>query len=345
MGKMGNAEPTREMPNSPRPAAPPAETTQRVAPPVGGRAPLASDVDMIEAAFVADRPPVPLFTTHDPIATDAAKRAKLEAELSKMGLSPQEVRRLLDADPNAALTPAPLPTVSRQTAVVLAPAAMAVPAASRPRKTLPAPPAFPEFRESSPAELREAEPLLREASLLRRRDKYTEAEAKCRAALELVPNDAAALELLGDIWQGLAKVDDALAAYQRAVQADAKRTSAERKYADLLTRQQDWSHFDPEAATKNPWIATLLSGLCPGTGQFYNGDVTKAVFFFLCDIVFVYLIAWSPWGFKSGHRGGGVSGSLMLLSALSGILYIASLMDAMLAAKRGGSAGRNGWEL
>ncbi len=193
---------------------------------------------------------------------------------------------------------------------------------------------FPAFRESSPAELREAEPLLREASLLRRREKYAEAESKCREALNRVPNDAAALELLGDIFQGVGRVDAALAAYQRAGQADPKRASAERKYADLLTRQQDYSHFDPEAAIKNPMIATLLSCLLPGAGQFYNADITKALFFFVCDIVFGYLIAWSPWGFKSGHRGGGVSGSLMALSALSGILYIASATDALVTAKR-----------
>ena len=322
---MGNAEPTREMsrpPLPPMPAAAPVEPTAS-AEPASSSAPL---------------------TMRDPIAEDAGKRAQVANDLAKMGLSPAEVRRLLDADPNEGLAAAPVALPPAALAAVSA-ARRSVPTSAPARTPPPAAPNFPEFRAVSPAETREAEPLLREASLLRRREKYADAETKCRAALNLVPKDAAALELLGDILQGVARVDEALAAYQRAAQADPKRASAEGKYADLLTRQQDYSHFDPEAATKNPMIATLLSCLLPGAGQFYNGDVTKALFFFLCDIVFGYLIAWSPWGFKSGHRGGGVSASLMTLAFLSAALYIASLIDALRSAKRGGAAGRSGWEL
>ena len=315
---MGNAEPTREMPLPPRLESPLTE------PP----------------AEPAQAPTHTPLTMRDPLAGDAAKRAQLATDLAKMGLSPAEARRLIDADPNAAINGVPVAAAP----VSLPPAALAAVSAARltanpalplPQKTVRAPVInFPEFRASSPAELREAEPLLREASLLRRREKYAEAETKCRAALTLVPNDAAALELMGDILQGVGRVDAALGAYQRAGLADPKRTSAERKYADLLTRQQDFSHFDPEAATKNPMVATLLSCLLPGAGQFYNSDVTKALFFFLCDVVFGYLIAWSPWGFSRGHRGGGVSGSLMTLAFISGVLYIASATDALLTAKR-----------
>ena len=73
--------------------------------------------------------------------------------------------------------------------------------------------------------------------------------------------------------QGVARTDEALATYKRALEADPKRSSAERKYGELLVLQQNWHLADPEAVDANPWFARLLSMMLPGLGQFHNGEI------------------------------------------------------------------------
>jgi tetratricopeptide (TPR) repeat protein len=225
----------------------------------------------------------------------------------------------------------------------------------------------PEFRESSPQEIRQAEQLLREANLARRRENYSTAEAKCREALALVPKDAVALEMLGDLMQGVARINEAMAAYRRAVEADPARSSAERKYADLLVRQQHWTSVDQEALPKNPWFSVLLSLLLPGAGQIYNGELKKGVVLLL-GIALCFL-GWSIGSNASavGSSAGGathsstthvsasqISQSLnpktMIPIALGGLLYIYAVADANSAARRGKGArklsgGKTGWEV
>ena len=108
---MGNAEPTREMPLPPLPDAPPVK-------------PLAEP----PAAHAQALPPL---TMRDPIAEDAAKRAQAATDLAKLGLSPAEVSRLLDADPNAAMSGASLPAASISGAASLPPAMLAAVSAAR----------------------------------------------------------------------------------------------------------------------------------------------------------------------------------------------------------------------
>src|SRR5688500_9517480 len=64
-------------------------------------------------------------------------------------------------------------------------------------------------------ERREAgERLLREANVLRIRKQYAEAEERCRAAVELLPDDVSALEMLGDLLYDKGSLEEARDHYQ-----------------------------------------------------------------------------------------------------------------------------------
>jgi tetratricopeptide (TPR) repeat protein len=341
---MEDANTTRAM-NAPANAgAPktPLEPTQAMTPPAPGS----------PEPTQAFTPPPPPRPDADALLSDEQKRRQIEAELARLGMTSEEVRRLLLAnaystDPAA---PSPAPPAAPGSAARSSPASMeslaaellTAKSAERVKEIEQVNLNLPEFRESTLEEIRQAETLLREASMLRRRERFRDAEAKCRESLALVPKDAAALELLGDLLQGVARTNEALAAYRRATEADPKRSSAERKYGDLLMRQQNWGGVDMEAVPKNGFVAVLLSALLPGAGQLYNGDWGKGLFFLLATAVCVYLLAWSPWGFQGEHRGGGIGTGLLASCVLSAVLYIAALVDANVTAKQGGRDRRRG---
>ena len=288
--------------------------------------------------------------------TDAEKRKRIEAEMTKLGLPPDEVRRLLNANSHTADV-APLPLA--KTALVPPTSRAVTPPKKGPdRVTADSLQAFaaqlkvekdavrqvaittagktlPEFREASVQEMRAAETLLRDASMLRRREKFVEAEAKCREALELTPKDGAALETLGDILQGVARIDEALAAYKRAREADPRRASAEKKYADLLMRQENWANYDPEASTPpNARLAVLVSLLLPGAGQFFYGSYVKGAVLLLLDAICVYLLAGSPWGFAGSRQHGGVHPGLIAIFAFTFVVYVGAVADTISESKR-----------
>ena len=290
--------------------------------------------------------------------SDAEKRRRIEAEMTKLGLSPDEVRRLLNANAHTAdVAPAPLP---KPTLIPPTPYAATPPKKGSDRVTADSLQAFaaqlkvekdaarqvsittagrslPEFRESSVQEVRAAETLLRDAGMLRRREKFVDAEAKCREALELTPKDGAALEMLGDILQGVARIDEALAAYKRAVEAEPRRSAAEKKYADLLMRQENWASYDPEGSTPpNARLPVLLSLLLPGSVQFFYGSYVKGAVFLLLDAVCVYLLAASPWGFSGSHVHRGVSPGLIAMFSLTFVVYVGAIADTLSESKRAG---------
>ena len=249
----------------------------------------------------------------DILIADVEKRRKVEQDLAKMGMTPVEIQRLLNADAKTAeakepikrrgiptnfggFAPPPLnslpalPAKGKKAEVQQKRASKANElesfaaqlAASNLAKKAMAPKEIvtinldlPAFRASSVPEVQQAATLLREASGFKRREKYAEAIAKCREALTLVPSDAAALELYGDLMQGVARTPEALAAYRRATEADVKRASAERKYGDLVMRQQEWPDDDPEEVPKNPVVAAVFSALFPGAGQLHNLEYVK----------------------------------------------------------------------
>ncbi len=303
--------------------------------------------------------PIPAAVTPhiDPLV-DQAKRKTVEAELARLGMNPAEVKRLLDARPHG--TPAGQvtngstpPKAARPSAASLQSFAadLAASAAKEKIRAVAAvSPNLPEFRDSSPGEVRQAEQLLRDASILRRREKYPEAEAKCREAINLVPRDAAALELLGDILQGVARTNEAIAAYKRAGEADPKRFSAEKKYGDLLIRQQGLASAHNGTVPVNPYFAVLLSLMLPGAGQIHNAEWVKGLCFFVADLVCLYLIRWSPWGFASRNKGEGLGVPLYGFLFFAVVIYIVALIDTNTVAKAarngtGSLSGGNGWEI
>ena len=337
-------EPTQAVPS---PALEPAQGTvpwmKTPDPPL--RAP--TDLELTQA--------IPPASAASDTVTDAEKRRRIEAEMTKLGLSPDEVRRLLNANSHTAdVAPTPLPKPAlisnmppastpakkgsdRVTADSLQAFAAQLKAekdAVRQVAITTAGKSLPEFRESSVAEIRAGEPLLRDATMLRRREKFVEAEAKCREALELVPKDAAALEMLGDILQGVARIDEALAAYKRAREADPRRASAEKKYADLLMRQENWANYDPEAAPPNVWLSVLLSLILPGAGQFFYQSYVKGAIILLLDAICVYLLLGSPWGLAGSQVHKGIHSGLIAIFAFTIVVYIGAAADTISEGKK-----------
>lgn len=262
--------------------------------------------------------------------------------------------------PTAANSPAAPPASSSDTPETLAANLVASSTAARAKAAESLDLNLPEFRESTPQEIQQAEPLLREAHLARRRENYREAEEKCRAALALVPKDAVALEMLGDLLQGVAKVDEALAVYRRATLADPKRSSAERKYGDLLMRQENWGGIDLEAVPKNPRVSVLLSMLLPGAGQIHNGETRKGA---LIMIGMAFLIFFggasslaptpSPAASASARpvrRSQPINTNALIPLFLGGALYIYAVADANIGARRASRPGKSnksksGWDV
>ncbi len=289
----------------------------------------------------------------DLLKADTARRMKLEQDLTAMGMSADEIRRLVNAssttfesDPNSPLAPTALssanfqpgkPTkaskkVSADTLHSFAAELASKNAAKTNANVREVELGLPEFRSSTVQETIQSEALLRDASMLRRKEKFKDAEFKTREAINLTPSDPGALELLGDVLQGVGRVDEAMAAYKRAVDSDPKRASAERKYGDLLMNQQQWSNIDPEAVPPNRWLNSILSLMFPGVGQVYNGDWAKAVVFFCVDIICIYLLFYSPLGI--GHRGLKPTLATLFPFALTFCNYIVALVDSNITASR-----------
>ncbi len=305
-----------------------------------------------EPTVVMTAQPQSVIGGHDPLA-DAEGRRKMELDLSRLGVSREEIQRLMNASsntasvpPKSALTtsipslgasiPSAKPAKPKRPSVddlhSFAAQLMQQQSAANVQKIAEISLDLPEFRESTGDEVRRGEVLLREAQMLRKREHYPEAESKCREALNLIPKDAAALEFLGDLLQGLARIDEALAVYKRAIEANPKRYSAEKKYGDLLVRQQNWSAAD-DSIPRNGFAAVLLSTLLPGAGQLHNGDIGKGVFFIITFLINVFLVGWSPWGLKSEHVKHGLNTSFLTCAIVMGVFYIAAMIDANTGAK------------
>jgi len=257
---------------------------------------------------------------------------QLAAELARRGIPPDEVRRLVElgkVDSTPAKVRRPLP-----------PSAPVIP----PSQFVPRPSiSLPPIRESSPQDRIEADRLLTSANIARRRNKFGEAETLCKQAIELVPGDAAALELYGDVLQSTGRVDDAVIAYQRASEIDPARTSAERKYGDLVLRQdRSIAMIRDEYVPGNAHVAVLLSAVLPGAGQVYNGQALKGLVTAAAFLSVLYVIFYSPYGLP--HQRDGVSTSLAMSIVVAGLVYIYAVVDANISARRGRLRG-SGWEV
>jgi len=91
-----------------------------------------------------------------------------------------------------------------------------------------------------------------------------------------------------------------------------------------------------EGASKNPWIAGILSGILPGLGQFYNRQWLKGVGFLLGTLVVdgvlgvtAGMIKFFQSGAPPENTGQFLFGSLIILA-----LVIWSITDAARTAQR-----------
>ena len=279
-----------------------------------------------------------LAETTQAVKTETPQEAdrRLAADLARRGVPPEEIQRLVSMGREAAPTAR---TKAPSASMVIPPELLKEePFVPKPEITL------PEFRDSSIQERTEADRLLTAANVARRRGNFKEAENNVRSALELVPKDAAALELYGDILQGVGRVDDAAFAYNRAVEADSGRKTAEKKYAELALAQNRFVHvLREEFIPRSAFVAVLLSAVFPGAGQLYNGETAKGVITSALTSLFVYLILWSRWGVPS-QKTEQIPSSLIVLILLFAIVYIYAVVDANISAKRGKRM-KTGWEV
>ncbi len=326
--------------SSPSPSAGPAasnpppvmERTQAFPPPVS---PAAPDLSMERTMAY----PVPASGQLDQsgrtgVSDTEDEDKKLAAELSRRGIPPDEVRRLVALGRKDS---PPLSSGKRSAPVVAPPIPPPVPYVPKPTISLPDP------RESSVQERMEADRMLTAANIARRRNNFREAEQQCRQAVELVPSDAAALELYGDVLQATGRVDDAILAYKRAVEVDASRRTAEKKYGDLVLRQdRSIAMIQDEFVPGNAYVAVLLSAVFPGAGQFYNGQAIKGLVTAAAFLVISYVIFYTRFGLP--HEREGVPTSLGIAILLAGIVYMFAVVDANFTARRGKRRG-SGWEV
>lgn len=274
----------------------------------------------------ARQTPAPAQQPAAPLSPEEENR-RLAMELARRGIPPEEIQRLLSL--GAPLQPSQ-PAVQTQRPP------------DAPRRTFQPHPTItlPEFRPASEAQKAQADRLLVQANIARRRGQYKEAERLCREAIEQTPADAAALELYGDILQSIGRVDDALYSYDRARTADPKRASAERKYAELtLAQETDLFMAATDAGPRNPFLAVFLSATLPGAGQVYNGESRKGLAIALAQLLSIYLLLWTPL-----RQPNAPPYLTAFVIAVAATVYIYAVADAKAGAKRAGKP-KTGWEV
>lgn len=260
---------------------------------------------------------------------------KMAQELARRGVAGDEVQRLMTVSRGGSIVPPPKKGPSIATPPELPPSE-----AFKPHPKI----SLPEFRESTAQERIEADRILTNANISRRRGLYKQAEGECRQALDLIPADAAALELYGDILQGSGRVDDAVFAYERAVKADPNRKTAEKKYAELtLAQNREIEMLREEFIPRNASISILFSAVFPGAGQLYNGETIKGILVAAAFLACMFAIFFSPYGLPK-DKGLGLPTSLVMLLGAVAVLYLYAVVDANLSARRGGRR-KSGWEV
>ncbi len=269
---------------------------------------------------------------------------KLASELAKRGVPADEIKRLVNLNSAAIATSKKKQNNKRNgdedLSSQFATPGLVIPPSKAyvPKPTI----RLPEFRESTTSERMEADRKLTSSNIARRRGKFQEAEQECRAALELIPKDASALEMFGDIMQSLGRVDDALYAYETANKADAKRASAEKKYAQLMLLQnREIEMLRTEYIPRNPIVAVFFTALCPGAGQMYNGQTMKGLI--LAAMVFgsLAVLFGTPLGH---HKGQGLTGPTIFFALVTAIAYIYAIVDAHSCARLGKKL-NSGWDI
>lgn len=202
--------------------------------------------------------------------------------------------------------------------------------------------------EKEEIQLEQLERLLREAYLYLMRNELLRAEERCRQVLEIDPDNAEALELLGDVQERTGRVEEAIQSFRRARDLSpvdsARYASAERKYAAALLKKQGVSVEDLPPEPTSPLLAIAASIVLPGLAQILMNDRAKGIVLMSISVLLLLLLAFSPWGVQNIEQGGG---AFLFLASLAASVYIVSLIDAYQTAKRGGPRRKpkSGWEV
>jgi tetratricopeptide (TPR) repeat protein len=186
---------------------------------------------------------------------------------------------------------------------------------------------------------------LRDAYLMRVRQQWGSAETLVREALKLAPEDIQGLELLGDLLSEKGSVDEALEVYRKAFALQPAKASLEEKIARGVLQKAEDEHeritaellFNTPRSVKsqkrNQTVAVLLSTICPGGGQFFNGQYVKGGIFLgfgLLALGFGGPDAMKLFLGMAGPlpRGEEPNGMLAAVGMVGGLIWLASLLDA-----------------
>ena len=206
--------------------------------------------------------------------------------------------------------------------------------------------------------------LVMAARLSVRKGQPDKAREELKQAFAISPGDAAAIEILGDIYMAEGEQEKAVVLFQRALERFPNHAAFEEKLAichldlaemesDKIARALVLEEGDKDKSLElKPAKAASLSLFLPGAGQFYNDEPEKGTIF--AAVGLVALLGWS-WLLASGIRtkqqaaavpGGGQVGTalgtlggfwasifwLMLLIWLGAVAW--SIADAVWSARR-----------
>ncbi len=153
-------------------------------------------------------------------------------------------------------------------------------------------------------------------------------------------------EVLGDAYAALGKLQDAEAAYRRAIELEAANADAQRKLGEVVLqiRSTELQHeflenrlqdkalrgvVDPE-----PEAAAFRSGLFPGLGQLYNGEYEKGVALAVAGLVCLGFLTQGVFSLLSPEYSGPYSAYYAAFGGIVGLgIYVYSIWDAARGAR------------
>lgn len=152
--------------------------------------------------------------------------------------------------------------------------------------------------ESSEQEVKEAERLIRESVVEKRRGNNQQATALLQKAAKLSPRSPSVLEALGDDLAERGRSEEAIKNYANAKKIDPHNVGLERKHALLVLKVKGANLLSPsdsllptsEDAVASMRSARLLSAFFPGLGHIVLGRTSSGIGFLASWVVTVGLI-------------------------------------------------------
>jgi hypothetical protein len=155
--------------------------------------------------------------------------------------------------------------------------------------------------------------LLVEAFQRIRLNNFAEAEAKLAEAKAMAPDHPAVLETEGDLAFARRRIREAEELFRRAHALDPGNARIEEKFALAVLKLHEpelLAHDIPDdddvefvlgnRKARPPWASALLSVVCPGAGQVFNGDTVKGWALFFAGIYLWSSIASAWQGARNG---------------------------------------------